>query len=147
LRETISRYRETAAEFEQARTRFRRDVAKEVEHGKRAVLVELLDVVDNLDRALEAGRQSAQAGRLLEGVDMIRSQFLAKLGGFGVVPVAALGEVFDPHLHEAVTTVPVTDPAQDGRIVGVVRPGYRIGEDVLRPALVAVARLTAEETS
>jgi len=56
--------------------------------------------------------------------------------------VEAMDQPFDPTRHEAATMVPVTDPAQDGIVVGVIRQGYAIGEDVLRPAVVAVAQLT-----
>jgi molecular chaperone GrpE len=55
--------------------------------------------------------------------------------------VPALGERFDPERHEAMTLVPVSDPAQDGRVVGVMREAYSIGEDMLRPAGVAVGKL------
>jgi len=142
LRTTIARYREANAEFEQARVRFRRDVAKEVEHGRRAILADLLEVVDNLDRALSAAQSASADSPLLRGVDMVRAQFLGKLGAFGVRPVEAVDQPFDPTRHEAATMVPVTDPAQDGIVVGVIRQGYAIGEDVLRPAVVAVAQLT-----
>jgi molecular chaperone GrpE len=144
LRATIARYREANAEFEQARARLRRDVAKEVERGKRAILADLLDVLDNLDRALAAACESSAAGPLLQGVELVRAQFLGKLESLGVRVVDASGQRFDPARHEAVTTVPVTDPAKDGLVVGVVRQGYAIGDDVLRPAVVAVAKLTLE---
>ena len=144
LRATIARYREANAEFELARVRLRRDVAKEVERGKRAILADLLEVVDNLDRALAAARGMAAAGPLLQGVELVRAQFLGKLEAFGVRPIEAMDGVFDPTRHEAATTVPVTDPAQDGKVVGVIRQGYAIDDDVLRPAVVAVASFTSE---
>ena len=139
LRATLARYREANAEFEQARARMRRDVAKEVERGARAVLADLLDVVDNLDRAIEAARAAGSDSALLQGVDMVRTQFLAKLDGHGVRPLDAAGRPFDPSCHEAATMVPVTDPAQDGMVVGVIRRGYAVRDEVLRPAVVAVA--------
>jgi molecular chaperone GrpE len=72
---------------------------------------------------------------------MVRRQFLAKLEGFGVRPIdITLGVAFDPLLHEAVTTIPAQNDADDGRVAGVVRRGYRIHDDVLRPAAVAVAK-------
>jgi molecular chaperone GrpE len=132
LRATLTRYREASTEFEQARVRMRRDVAKDVERGTRAILAELLDVVDNLDRAIDAGRASAPGTALLQGVEMVRAQFLAKLDGLGVQTIDAAGRAF----------VPVTDPEQDGLVVGVIRQGYTIGGEVLRPAVVAVAALT-----
>lgn len=144
LRATIARYREANAEFEQARVRMRRDVAKDVERGTRAILADLLDVVDNLDRAIDAARTGTPGTALLQGVEMVRSQFLAKLDGHGVRTIDALGRPFDPGRHEAATTVPVTDPGQDGFVVGVIRQGYTIGDEVLRPAVVAVAAWTRQ---
>jgi molecular chaperone GrpE len=139
LRATLARYREANAEFEQARARMRRDVAKEIERGAKAVLADLLDVVDNLDRAIESARTASADPALLQGVEMVRAQFVATLGGHGVRPLDAAGHRFDPSCHEAATTVPVTDPAQDGIVVGVIRQGYAIRDEVLRPAIVAVA--------
>jgi len=139
LRVTLTRYREANAEFEQARARMRRDVAKEVERGAKAMLADLLDVVDNLDRAIAAVRGAGSDPALLQGVELVRAQFLAKLDGHGVRPLDAAGRRFDPSCHEAATTVPVTDPAQDGIVVGVIRQGYAIRDEVLRPAVVAVA--------
>jgi len=144
LRATLARYREANAEFEQARARLRREVANEVQRGTRAVLADLLDVLDNLDRAIEAGRAAASDPALLQGVELVRTQFLAKLDGHGVRVVEAAGRPFDPSCHEAAATVPVTDPSQDGLVVGVIRPGYAIRDDVLRPAVVAVASFANE---
>ena len=124
--------------------RIRRDVAKEVERGKRAVLAELLEVLDNLDRAIAAGRDradSASDGALLQGVQLVRDQFLAKLEGLGVARFEALGTPFDAVVHEAVSVQPVTDPAQNGVVVAVAREGYRLGEYLLRPASVVVGTL------
>lgn len=140
LREYAEQVRAASREFDEARIRARREVAKEVERGKRAILGELLEVLDNLDRALEAGAAATSVDALVEGVRLVRSQFLSRLEGFGIKPIAALHEPFDPQLHEAVTTVPVERDEDDGRIMGVVRPGYRIGDDVLRPAMVAVGK-------
>lgn len=136
--------RSAVDEFEQVKTRIRRDVAREVERGKRAVLVELLDVLDNLDRAIAAARSSPDANdpieRLTRGVELVRDQFLSKLTGLGVTRVEALGQPFDATRHEAVTTTPVDDPAQDGTVVAVIREGYAIGDDMLRPASVVVGK-------
>jgi molecular chaperone GrpE len=126
----------------------RKELAKDAERSRREVLIGLLEVVDNLDRAIGAALRlrSGQArdehadAALLQGVELVRDQFLAKLDGFGVKRIASEGAVFDPQLHEAVSAVPAADPAQDGLVVGVVRHGYRIGDEVLRPALVAVAK-------
>jgi molecular chaperone GrpE len=140
-------HRRALDEFEQARLRFRRDVAREVERGKRFILVELLEVVDNLDRAISAARSgtSQTSGsnealdNLTRGVELVRDQFLGKLGAWGVERVTALGVPFDAARHEAVTTTPV-EAEQDGLIVAVMKEGYAIGEEVLRPASVVVGK-------
>lgn len=140
LRSVIAKYKEASSEFDDARVRLRREIGKEIERGKRTILAELLDVVDNLDRAIDAGRQSSAGGTLLQGVELVRDQFLAKLDGLGVKRMDAVGTTFDPTYHEAASTVPTSDIDQQDRVVGVIRHGYLIGEEVLRPAVVAVAR-------
>jgi len=139
--EYIAKYRQAAAEFEESRLRLRREITKDVERGRREILADLLDVVDNLDRALDAARQSPSLDALLQGVEMVRRQFLAKLEGLGVRRIDVEGATFDPSVHEAVSTVPAQSSGQDGQVVGVVRHGYTIGSDVLRPASVAVAKM------
>jgi molecular chaperone GrpE len=143
LQDAIARYRGASNEFEESRLRVRREIGKDIERARREVLAELLDVVDNLDRAIDAARSSSAPDRvdtLLQGVEMVRQQFLAKLEGFGVKRIESDGQPFNPSLHEAISAVPASTPEQDGTIVGVIRHGYRIGDDVLRPASVAVAK-------
>jgi len=146
LQTYINEHRRSLEEFEQVRVRSRRDNAREVERGKRSVLIELLDVVDNLDRAIGAAREvgpapgSDAAENLLRGVELVRDQFLAKLEGFGVVRVPALGQVFDAAHDEAVTTTAVSHPAQDGAVIAVLKEGYAIGDELLRPASVVVGK-------
>jgi molecular chaperone GrpE len=132
-------HRRAIEEFEQVKSRLRRDTAREVERGRRAVIVELLDVIDNLDRALLTGRD-APPSAMLEGVELVRQQFLAKLEAFGVTPLPALHQTFDATRHEAVTTAAVADPAKDGTVVAVLKQGYGVGDDVLRPASVVVGQ-------
>ena len=148
--EYLGKYRQASQEFEDARARMRKELAKDAERSRRDVLVSLIEVVDNLDRAIDAAKKaprlgSGQAGDetrdlLLQGVEMVQQQFLSKLDGFGVKRIDALGAEFDPSLHEAVTAVPAPDASSDGRVMGVITHGYRIGDEVLRPALVAVGK-------
>lgn len=141
LQTYMTEHRRALEDFEQTKARIRRDVAREVERGRRAVLVELLDVVDSLDRALAAARGDAGAGNtLLRGVELVRDQFLGKLDAFGVKRVASLGEPFDAARHEAISTLPVDDPSKTDRVVAVVKEGYAIGEEILRPAFVVVGK-------
>jgi molecular chaperone GrpE len=142
LRAVVGRVKEIESEYDEARARMRKELAVEVERARRGLLGELLEVVDNLDRSLAAPQGPEHFAALLSGIKMVRSQFLATLGGLGVQPFASTGQRFDPALHSAASSVPVGDPAQDGIIVGVIKEGYRIGDDVLRPATVAVGKLS-----
>lgn len=142
IRDQIARYREAAREFDEARLRTRRELAREVERAKRAILLELLEVVDNLDRALDAARGDVTPETLRRGVELVRQQFLTKLEALGVTRLDPLGQPFDPTLHDAVSTTPVDDPAKDQTVVGVIRPGYKLGDEVLRPASVTVGQVT-----
>ena len=137
-------------EFEQAKTRIRREVGKEAERVRRAVLIELLEVLDNLDRAIEAARRSETSGEdqaLLRGVALVRDQFRAKLESFGVTIVQSRGQPFDALHHDAVSIVPVADRNQEGIVLEVIKEGYAIGNDLLRPASVAVGRFDLNAAS
>lgn len=138
IQELVSKYRGAADEFDQARVRLRKEIQKDVERSRRSVIISFLEVLDNLDRALDVG--STRTDSFVQGVALVRQQFLATLESLGVQRVDPLGQRFDPLLHEAVSTVPAATPDQDEVVVGVVRPGYLMGEDVLRAAQVAVAR-------
>ena len=141
LQNLIAEHRRALDEFEKAKIRIRRDVGREVDRGKRAVIGEFLEVVDNLDRAVAASREGAVSPESLrQGIAMVQQQFLAKLQVLQVTKVAALGERFDASRHEAVTTLGVSNPADDGVILNVLKEGYAIGEDLLRPASVVVGK-------
>lgn len=138
LQDLLARYRGAADEFDQARARLRKEVQKDVERGRRALLASFLEVLDNLDRALDAGLDRS-GDPLVQGVSLVRRQFISTMEGLGVVRVDPMGEMFDPAKHEAVTTLPAAEGVAEGQVVGVVKPGYLIGDEVLRPAMVAVA--------
>lgn len=138
VQELVAKYRGASDEFDQARARLRKELQKDVERGRRSLIASFLEVLDNLDRALEAGRDRAD-DPFVSGVAIVRQQFLSTIEALGVVRVDPMGEAFDPTKHEAVTTLPATDDVVVGQIVGVVKPGYLIGDEVLRPAMVAVA--------
>jgi molecular chaperone GrpE len=140
LQEYIAKYRKAASEFDEARLRLRREISKDIERGRREIIADLLEVLDNLDRALDATAAGAPPEALRQGVELVRRQFLTKLEGLGVRRIDTEGQRFDPMLHEAVSAVPTEDADREGQIVGVVRHGYRIHDDVLRPAAVAVAK-------
>jgi molecular chaperone GrpE len=139
IQQLLAKYRGASDEFDQARVRLRKEVLKDVERGRRSILVSFLEVLDNLDRAVDAGAERSDDA-IVQGVQLVRQQFLATLEGLGVRRIDPLGAAFDPARHEAVSSVAAAAGVSDGQVVGVVRPGYTLGDEVLRPALVAVAR-------
>jgi molecular chaperone GrpE len=140
LQSALTERRRAADEFDNVKQRMRRDTAREVERARRAILAELLDVVDNLDRAIAAARGTTSAESVVTGVELVRDQFLAKLASFGVTRFASQGQPFDAARHEAVSAAPVDDPALDETVVSVVTEGYTVGGELLRPARVVVGK-------
>src|SRR4029453_5907550 len=94
--EYIAKYRKAAGEVEESRARTRCEISKDIERGRREILADLLEVVDNLDRAIEAAGRSASPDALLQGVEMVRRQFLSKLEGLGVRRIEAAGGSLGP---------------------------------------------------
>ena len=128
------------AEIEAATRRIGSASEKELEQRTRKLLEGFLPVVDDLERGIAAARKHAESADVVEGLELVRRSMLSRLGQFGVAHVPALGEAFDPVRHDAIALVPVTDPAKDGRVIDVMREGYSIGEETLRPASVAVGK-------
>jgi molecular chaperone GrpE len=137
IQQLLSKYRGAADEFDQARARLRKELSKDVERGRRSMLISFLEVLDNLDRALVVAADRAD-DPFVQGVSLVRQQFLTTMEAFGVTRIDPLGRPFDPSKHEAVTTVTSAADLPEGHVCGVVRPGYLIADDVLRPAQVAV---------
>lgn len=131
------------AEVENVRRRAEREVADAKAYGVANFAREMMSFADNLQRALENVPEGSRAdpaiAALVEGVEMMERDFLARLARFGVKKIEAQGARFDPNLHEALFEIPdETQPA--GVVAQVVEQGYMIGERVLRPAKVGVTR-------
>jgi molecular chaperone GrpE len=128
------------AEIEAAGKRLASASAKELEQRTRKLLESFLPVVDDLDRGIAAAKSVAESADVVAGLELVRRSMLTRLGQLGVTHAPARGERFDPQRHEAIALVPVSDAAQDGRVIDVMREGYLIGDEVLRPAGVAVGK-------
>ena len=135
----------TLAEMENLRKRTAKEVADARAYGITAFARDVLDIADNLQRALDAvpaeAREAADAGlkSLMEGVEITEKSLLKALEKNGVSKLDPLGEKFNPNFHQAMYEVPDSSvPA--GTVVQVVQGGYTIGDRVLRPALVAVSK-------
>lgn len=128
------------AEIEAASKRISGAAAKELERKTRGILESFLPVLDDMDRAIVAARQHVESKDVVEGMELVKRSLMSRLGQFGVTHAVAKGTKFDPNRHDAIAIVPVTDPAQDGMVIDVMREGYLIGEHTLRPAGVAVGK-------
>ena len=140
LAKANQRAEQAHAEIEAAGKRLASASAKELEQRTRKLLESFLPVVDDIDRAIAAAKNHVESADVVTGLELVRRNLLTQLGRFGVTHAPALGEPFDPQRHDAMALVPVTDAAQDGRVIDVMREGYLIGEDTLRPAGVAVGK-------
>ncbi|MFA9431480.1 nucleotide exchange factor GrpE [Egicoccus sp. AB-alg2] len=125
------------AEFENFRKRTAREAAAQRDVGKADVTGALLEVLDDLDRTVEAAEQSSDEN-LAKGVQLVAEKLVRTLQGLGLERVDDTGVHFDPNHHEAVSQQPADEPAEHPVVAQVFRPGYRMGERVLRPAMVVV---------
>ncbi len=125
--------RRLKAEFENSRKRQERDRARILSMASERLVQELLPVLDNLDRALEAG------GDIREGVQATREQLAEVLAEEGLLPVASDGQPFDPNVHDAVMGQP-SEEHEDGTIIQTFQRGYLLNGKPIRPAKVVVAK-------
>lgn len=133
---------ELRRETDATRERLTRAADERISREKAAFIAKLLPVIDNLRRALEAAEQQGAPENLLDGLRGTIAGFERVLAAEGVEPVSAVGERFDPHLHEAVEAVEV-EPERDGIVLAEYARGYRMGDQLLRPARVRVGRARA----
>ena len=133
------------AEMENLRRRVEKDLADARAYGVTRFARDMLDVADNLRRALDSLPSEARAAAegpfkaLIEGVDLTERDLLKKMESHGVRKLSPEGQKFDPNLHQAIFEVP-DETKPSGTVTQVVQTGYVIGERVLRPAMVGVSR-------
>jgi molecular chaperone GrpE len=124
------------ADFDNYRRRVERDRLSAARSGKREMIFQLLDVMDDFDRAL--GHLGDAPAAVSQGVRALHRKILGVLEAQGVTPFDSAGESFDPHLHEALGTIK-KDDVESGAVAEELQRGYRWGDEVLRPARVRVA--------
>ena len=133
-------YLRERADLENARKRHQRDREEAIRFANERLLKEMIPVLDNLERAVGHAEQGDDDNQgLLEGVNMTINQFRKVLEDFGVKPINALGEDFDPNLHQAMGHVETTDQAPN-TVTSEFQKGYLLNDRLLRPSLVMVAR-------
>jgi molecular chaperone GrpE len=137
--ELYDRLLRTTAEFDNYRKRIDRERQQATDSAAAGLLTDLLPLVDDFERALNVGAGPAAGDAYRQGIELIYKQLLELLRRRGVRPIEALGADFDPHVHQAVSYEPA-EGHRDGQITEEFRRGYMLGERLLRPAMVKVAK-------
>lgn len=132
-----------AAEFQNYRRRTEQEKTGLVDFGKGLVVQQLLDVVDDFERSLEAAGQAEEPGpafgALKQGVEMVYRKLMDELSRLGVTPIEAVGRPFDENEHEAMMQQPAPEGTEPGTVLQELQKGYRMGDRVLRHSKVIVA--------
>ena len=131
------------AEFENYKKRMQKEKSDVMQFGNESLLKAMLPILDNLERTIDHGKKMNANGPLLQGVEITLQQLLNILERFGVKPVAAMGEAFDPEKHEAVSQAE-SDQEPD-RVISELDKGYLFHERLLRPAKVVVSKALPEK--
>ncbi len=125
----------TAAEFDNFKKRTEREKASVAEFAKAGLIKQLLPIIDNIDRASAADRESAD---YIKGIEMIVKQFESVVSNLNIEEIAKAGDSFDPNYHEAVMHIE-DESVGENTVVEVLQKGYKIGSTVIRAAMVKVA--------
>ncbi len=136
--ENFDKWLRSRAEFENYKKRMQKEKADLMRFGNESLLKSILPILDNLERAINHGKNLKENTSLLEGVELTLKQFLNTLERFGVKPVPAIGEVFDPEKHEAISFQ--ESDQEPHRVISEVLKGYLFHERLLRPAKVIISR-------
>ncbi len=139
--ENYDRFLRLAAELENIKKRQERELTELRQFANENLLKELVPVLDNLERALEHGRQSEAPEALMEGLDLVSQDFLKVLSRFGVQPIDSVGNRFDPAYHHAVMEEEAPE-VDDQTVLKELQKGYLLQNRLLRPAMVVVSRNT-----
>jgi molecular chaperone GrpE len=138
LTEVMAAYRTLKIENEDFRERQSRNIERRFEQRREKLLLKFIDVLDNLDRALEAAQTSYAGQPLLEGMILVRTQLLQTLQDEGLDRIPVVGLPFDPAVSESVSTAPVKEPEQDHVVVKELLRGYRLNGRVARASRVVI---------
>lgn len=140
LRTVSAAYRQQQDEIASTKERLARQAAMKEELRRGEVVGTLFDPVENLRRAMDSVRRTAGADAVT-GLDIVLHQFFDAFKKLGLEEVPGKGSRFDPNLHEAISAIPVADPALDGVVIEVFDTGYRIGSRLLKPSRVVIGQL------
>ena len=137
--EYLDGWQRARAEFANYKKRIDRDQAQVYQNASGSVIKRFLDVMDDLELALKNRPQDGDGAAWADGVELVYRKFSSVLEAEGITPMETEEQYFDPNLHEAITNEDNAD-YESGQIIEVLKQGYLIGDRVLRPAMVRVAR-------
>ncbi|MGM9991485.1 MAG: nucleotide exchange factor GrpE [Candidatus Bruticola sp.] len=138
LQEQLKR---VAADTENYRKRMEANFERRVDNAKEDIFRKLLPIVDHLEMAIEASHKGGTAESLCQGIELVLKDAIKVMESYEVVPIEAKGKIFDPACHEAVM-MEESDELPDETVSNEFKKGYKIGDRVLRPSMVCVARST-----
>lgn len=139
LQETEDKLLRLAAEFDNTKKRLEREREISLKYAEENILKDLLPGIDNIERAMEQGRETNSIESLLEGVELTRKGLLATLEKYGVKAIESTGQPFDPNIHEALA-MEETDQIEPNLVLREYLKGYLFKERLLRPAKVIVSK-------
>lgn len=139
LAELNQRFLRTAADFENYKRRTAQEKDDLLKYSNAKLMAELLPVLDNFQLALKSPAESVEAQNVVKGVEMIYRQMLQTLEAAGMAKIEAVGQPFDPNLHEAIMQVD-DDTVPEDTVVEELRAGYMLKERVIRPSMVKVSK-------
>ena len=120
------------AEFDNYRKRTMKEKADIIKSAGERVLTDIIPLVDDFERALGALHEAEEKDAILEGLDLIYAKFVTFLQQNGVKEIKTIGEEFDPEKFEAITTVPVQDKSQSGKVIDCIQKGYMLNDKIIR---------------
>lgn len=132
------------ADFENYKKRLDREKSDFIKYANEGLIIGLLNILDDFERAIDSAKNSNDSKTLLQGVEMIRQHFQEALEERGLIKIDPKGQPFDPEKHEAVMHIE-TDEYPEHTVVEVLRKGYGLNDKILRPAVVKVAKKKQEE--
>ncbi len=144
LAEAQKKHLMAVAELDNFRKRTRAATEEQLRYANLPLISELLDAVDNLQRAIEAAEKDAENSSLLEGVKMVANQLSQILENYGCRKIESVGQPFDPNLHQALQMQPSSD-VPPNTVIQELRPGFKMHDRVIRPSQVFVATSQPDE--
>jgi molecular chaperone GrpE len=147
LQADLERFRDLAlrsqADFENYKKRSAREKEEAIKYANNTLLEKLVSIVDNFELGLEAARGEGEKSAIFSGMNMVLKQLMDFLAESGLQPIQAVGQKFDPNLHEAIAHEP-SDEVPEGNVIRQTRRGYKLKDRLLRPSSVVVSRGPAQ---